>query len=114
MRIGGEIAWPAALGDIAALRVRIRVEDVSRADAAARTVAELTLPAVTAEDAAKGAVPFSLEVVPPPGGADYALRVHVDVNGTGAVTPGDWVTVERIPVSSGTTSVGRIRLQRVG
>ena len=76
----------------------IRVQDVSRADAAAVVIAEATLTEVAAE--ADGAeLPFELDVPELDRSATYTLAAHVDVTASGEVTSGDFLTTEHIPVS---------------
>jgi Type III secretion system lipoprotein chaperone (YscW) len=82
----------------AGARVRVQVEDVARADAAAPVVAAeaFALPA----EPASVLGPFALAAVLSPGG-DYAVRVHVDRTGDGRVVAGDLVSVAKHAVPGG-------------
>lgn len=88
----GVDAWPGA--------VVVRVEDVSRADAAARVVGE-----ARAERGAGLTDGAPLRVAVPVRGVDerasYAVRVHVDADGDGQVSEGDYVSTQRYPVLTG-------------
>lgn len=89
--------------------VRVRVEDVSLADAPARTVAERVVPAASATS---GPVRLTVGDIDPR--ARYAVRVHVDVQGSGTVTPGDLVSTAAHPVLTfGHPSAVRVPLRRV-
>jgi hypothetical protein len=78
-------------------QVRVGVEDVRRADAAAPQIAMETFSLPATDERLVG--PFELTAVLPPGG-DYAVRVHVDRSGDGAIVPGDLVSVARHPVTA--------------
>lgn len=79
-------------------RVRVSVEDVTRADAPARALAREAFAPRMLSDGVLG--PFELAAELPPG-PDYALRVHVDCSGDGQVVPGDLVSTVRHPVGAG-------------
>ena len=74
--------------------VRVRLEDVSRADAPARVVAE----AVVREARLAAPVPFALRAPAVDERARYVVRAHVDVDGDGAVGLGDYVSTQSTPV----------------
>lgn len=80
--------------------VIVRVEDVSRADAAARIAGEARVERGT--DPAPG-LPLlvSVPVHAVDEQAAYAVRVHVDVDGDGQVSEGDYVSTQRYPVLTG-------------
>jgi uncharacterized lipoprotein YbaY len=82
-------------------RVRVALEDVTLADASARPMATADFPAPSPAGLLG---PFELDADLAPGGAEYALRVHVDQVGDGRVVPGDLVSTIRqsVPTSSGT------------
>ena len=77
--------------------VRLKLEDVSRLDAAAVVVAEAVLP--LASGAAAGAdIPFSMTVPTADEAASYSVRAHVDTTGSGDISPGDLVSSRAHPV----------------
>ena len=86
----GTIVLPEAVVPGPATRVVIRLEDVSRADAAAVVVAEVILRPDAGRPLTR--LEFALTGRPPSRGR-HALRVHVDVDGTGQVDAGDFVGV---------------------
>jgi len=79
----------------------VRVLDVSRADAAAATIAEVEIEDVKVTAGTSLVVPFTLEVdeslLDPR--SSYELAAHVDLAGGGTVTAGDYVTTISIPLS---------------
>jgi putative lipoprotein len=100
--VQGQVQFEPDAPAFANATIRVRLEDVTLADAPARVVAEQVIPGVSHVGRSGAAVPFSLESTE---GLDerarYNLRVHVDIDGTGRVTPGDFVTQESYPVHPG-------------
>ena len=86
----GAIVLPEAFVPGPATRVVVRLEDVSRADAPAVIVAEVILRPAAGRPLAR--LPFELTGPPPPRGR-HALRVHVDVDGSGHIDAGDFIGV---------------------
>lgn len=80
--------------------LRVRVEDVSRADAPAHLVAEARFP-VDHALAAGDTLPFLLQVPAVDEQIHYAVRVHLDQDGTGDVVRGDRISMESYPVLTG-------------
>ncbi len=94
----GTIAFPDdATTTIAAVAV-VRLCDVSRADAATELIAEDRILQVPVRP--RGGCDFQIKV--PVGRIDernrYAIEVHVDLNGSGAVRGGDLITTRSYPV----------------
>jgi putative lipoprotein len=95
--VRGRIVPPQGALPATAILIVVAVEDVSRADAPSTAVAEQLLEDVSLGE---GDIPFEVAV---PGRliderAHYAVRVHVDVNGTGRVERGDLVSTQSHPV----------------
>lgn len=79
--------------------VYVRLEDVSRVDAAARIVAEQVVGDVSHAPASVVSIPFAVsaaEVVDER--TTYVVRVHVDVDRDRRVGRGDFVSTESHPV----------------
>jgi putative lipoprotein len=78
--------------------VRVRLEDVSTVDAPAALVAEQSIPGV-AKPPGPATVAFAVHG---DGALDphrhYGVRVHVDVDGSGRVSAGDFVSTEAYPI----------------
>ena len=79
--------------------VHVRVQDTSRVDAAAVTVAEQILERVTI---APGSPPLMFRVtgIPHNPQARYTVRVHADVDGNGVVSRGDYVSTQSYHVDT--------------
>ena len=77
--------------------VYVKVEDVSRADAASTLVAETVLP-IEQPLRAGATVPFSVTVPAVSDRSRYSVRVHVDCNGSGEVRAGDRISTRAYPV----------------
>lgn len=99
--VRGRIALPPEIPLERARAVRIQVEDTSRLDAPSIVVAEQCLEDIDLESAAE--VPYCVDVPDDAVevGKRYSVRVHVDVNGTGDVTTGDYVSTAAYPVLAG-------------
>jgi putative lipoprotein len=99
MRIAGELRFREPPPDLRNATVRVRLLDVSRADAAAERVAEQTIegPSVEPDDDG-GSVRFALEAPELQAGRSYSLAAHVDLSGSGEIEPGDFLTMESVPV----------------
>jgi uncharacterized lipoprotein YbaY len=77
--------------------IHVRLEDVSRADAASTLMAELVLPLATSLPAG-AELPFAIIAPHSEERASYSVSVHVDVSGTGDVTVGDLLSTVSYPV----------------
>lgn len=94
----GQIELPHQITAFRPARVVIELEDISRADAPSQVAARLEF--VTETLRSGDLIPFALEVP-----ADalnqrslYSVRVHIDVNGSGRIDPGDYITMQSYPV----------------
>jgi len=80
--------------------VHVRLLDVSCVDAPSETVAAETLHGVSLDGReVKASSAFAL-VAEVATDRSYTLTAHVDVNGTGKVECGDYLTTESVPVKS--------------
>jgi uncharacterized lipoprotein YbaY len=95
--------------------VYVRVEDVTEADAPAATVAEEVLRAV--ELPAGGGTLHAVVRIPEDRvqqNARYSVRVHVDADGDGKVSGGDWISTQSHPVlTRGQPRSATVPLKRV-
>jgi uncharacterized lipoprotein YbaY len=94
----GQIELPHQITAFRPARVVIELEDISRADAPSQIAARLHLETGTLRSG--DTIPFAIEI--PAGALDeqslYSVRVHIDVNGSGIVDPGDYITMQSYPV----------------
>lgn len=98
----GQIVFPLGERPKEAARVVARVEDVTRADAPAATIAEHVQERVAVPQGEDQSLPFTIRI--PMRSMDprrqYTVRVHVDVTGTASVSRGDFVSTISHPVST--------------
>lgn len=106
------VLFGADAQDLRKATVYVRLEEAGRVDAPSRVVAEQVLRDVAHEAGAQLHVELWGDV--PSGRGNYQLRVHVDVDGDGEVSPGDYVSTESYPVnpSAGPAELG-VRVHRV-
>ena len=111
--IRGELAFDGAPVDLSGASVKIRVDDVSRADAESVPLAEhaVRLPPLGASTAAT--IPFEVRTEGLKAGARYAIWAHVDMDRDGQISVGDFITMENFPVSGGANAYHRVRVRRV-
>ena len=74
------------------------VEDVSRADAPAQPLGSLVLRDVSHAAGETDGPEFTLSVEIPDPNALLAVRVHIDLDGDGRYSRGDFITMESYPV----------------
>lgn len=99
LRLRGRVVLPQEPAPIEAVRVVVRVEDVSRADAPSLVVAESVQDHPPLLGGAVGyAIDVPLERIDPR--ARYSLSAHVDVSGSGRVERGDLITTQSYPVQA--------------
>ena len=78
--------------------VRVRLEDVTQLDVPSVTVAEQVIARVSYQVGSQQGVPFCLVGRAPDLQARYGVRVHVDVDGDGFISVGDWLSTQSHPV----------------
>jgi putative lipoprotein len=94
--VRGVVELPADAPDASAGVLLVEARDVTLQDAPSVVVAEARLPDVHIEPGSR--VPFELQVPDAPAGHTLAMRVHVSMDGTPAVSHGDGLSVTHIPV----------------
>jgi uncharacterized lipoprotein YbaY len=109
---GGSVIINADPSQLRNATVYVRLEDVSRADAPSRIVAEQVLSGVSFAEGTP--LRFELRGVLPGGSLSCRLRVHVDVDGDGQVSLGDYVSTESYPVTPSTAQADmQVRVHKV-
>lgn len=98
--IRGVLMFDSDVVDLSGATVAVRLLDVSRADAVAQVLAESRLPPLPAGATSAEAIRFSLEDAPVDPRGTYTIAVHVDRDGDGAVSPGDYITMEQVVVDA--------------
>jgi uncharacterized lipoprotein YbaY len=116
MRVFGSVLLPKDDRALRSASIRVRIEDVSRADAAAQLLGELVIAAISDAEVEQGRVPFEIELDDRAASdrAALTIRAHVDVDADGKVGPGDFVTTEYIAVPRDTVGPLLVPVRRVG
>ena len=96
--IEGDVTLDVVTDPISSATLFIRVQDVSRADAGSTVVAETALTNISLQPGRDLRLPFQLDAPALGSRARYILTAHLDVGNTGSITPGDYLTMESIPV----------------
>jgi hypothetical protein len=79
--------------------VYVQIVGVSLADAPSIVVAEKVIPDFQIDIDGPAEIRFSISTSNLNRRANYALIAHIDVNGSGEITQGDYLTMENFPVS---------------
>ena len=106
VKTGREMSGPLLTGNViveggrgfSGAQMRIMVEDVSRLNAASISIAEKIIDGVSYDPTDGASLAFSLHGEVPDDRANYAVRVHIDVDRDGRVSRGDYITMESYPV----------------
>lgn len=113
--VEGDILFEDVSSSFSGATVYIRIEDVSIADAASKVVVEKSIHNVACAVGGQCSIPFSIRYSDLDERAMYTLSVHVDVDGSGVITPGDYITMESYPLSSSQAHVKiNIKVRQVG
>ncbi len=96
--VEGEIIFDERISPFSGATVYLRLEDVSLLDAPSRVISEEVIKNVSYRGDAQNRLRFTLEGEIPDQKAHYAVRVHVDLDGDGKVSSGDYITMESYPV----------------
>ena len=94
----GEVLFEKSARAFSKATVYIRLEDNSKADAASQIIAEKVVRDFSHKQGGGGGLEFELHGEHPGERADCNVRVHVDVDGDGEVSTGDYITMESYPV----------------
>src|SRR4051812_26144601 len=96
--VTGRVMFGSDAQSFSGATVRVKLEDVSRADAPAQVLTEQLIHNVSYTPRSAAAVSFALAGVVLDERRDYVVRVHVDLDGDGQIQPGDYISVESYPV----------------
>lgn len=94
-RVRGEVVLPAE-APVGRARLLVEVRDVSRADAPSTVVAQRATARVSLKPG--GRIPFTVDVPEVAAGTRLSVRVHVDLDGDGRVSAGDFVSTQAYPI----------------
>lgn len=113
-RVSGEIAFGEGSEAFSGATAYVRLEEVSRADAPSHIVAEQVIRPVSYQAGLAGRLTFELRVKNLDERARYIVSVHLDVDGDGQVSRGDYITMESYPVlTQGYPHLVSVRLRKI-
>lgn len=111
--ITGELTFEGAPVDLTGAAVLVRVDDVSRADAASSPIAEFRIEALPEGTTTATPIAFALTAELPDDRAQYALWARVDLDRDGQTSVGDFLTMETVSVMTRAQAFIRLPLRRV-
>ena len=76
----------------------VQLLDVSAADAPSRIIAEQVLTDISQKSSSGQAIPFVLYGTLPDERGSYEISVHVDLDGDGKISSGDFINMQSYPV----------------
>jgi Uncharacterized protein conserved in bacteria len=96
--VTGTIVFEAQVQAFAGATLIVRLEDVSYADAPAGVLAEYVEHGVAFDPQQDSGLKFRLAGPEPDSQSQYAVQAHVDVDGDGVVSSGDFINMQSYPV----------------
>src|SRR5688572_30017347 len=96
---GGVVLTPS-LGPCRSATLRVRLLDVTQADAPATQLGEVVVPAVDYDATTDVVVPFDVGAPDWESGASVIVSAHLDRSGDGAVVVGDALTTQHYEVGA--------------
>jgi uncharacterized lipoprotein YbaY len=112
--VRGTIVSDAPVAPIEDAVVRVQLQDVSVADAAATVVSEQTLRDVALQGSPREIATYELHAGNLDRRRQYSVWVHVDLDSDGALSPGDLVSTRSYPVdASERTSTIDVRVSAI-
>jgi hypothetical protein len=76
----------------------VRLESITAADIASETVADYVEQDVAFDPKTSSELSFAIAGNPPDPRGSYAVRVHIDIDGDGEVSQGDFISMQSYPV----------------
>ena len=98
--IKGRILIDSDTESISGATIFIRLEDASFVDAPSKLVSEQIIKNVNYDVKSRNKLEFELSAENLDHKADYIIQVHIDVDGNGIVSSGDFINVESYPVNT--------------
>ena len=94
----GEITFAKTGTSFSGATAYIRLEDVSQADAASKTIAEQIVENISHQQGGEEKIQVSLQSQTLDERASYVVSVHIDVDGDRQVSTGDYINMESYPI----------------
>jgi hypothetical protein len=98
MLIRGELLVEGDPFDLSGASVHVQLLDTSRADAASITISQFQVQALARGTTTSDRIPFEFNVDNLDPRGYYILAAHIDINGDGQKSIGDYITMESFPL----------------
>jgi uncharacterized lipoprotein YbaY len=95
--VSGQVLFDADSQPLSNATIYVRLEDVSRSDAQSRIIAEQVIRGVSSQQSSP--LPFEVRGDLGGEGIQVNVRVHIDVDGDGQISPGDYISMQSYPVA---------------
>ena len=96
--VQGKITFEEVAPPFTGATLYVRLENITSADIASETVADYVERDVAFDPKTSSDLSFAIAGNPPDPRASYAVRVHIDIDGDGAVSHGDFISMQSYPV----------------
>ncbi|MDN5751755.1 MAG: YbaY family lipoprotein [Nitrosospira sp.] len=96
--VKGKVTFEEVAPPFTGATMYVRLENITFADAASKVVAEYVKRDVAFDPKISSDLTFAITGNLPDPSASYAVRVHIDVDGDGEVSQGDFVSMQSYPV----------------
>ena len=96
--VKGKITFEEAAASFTGATMYVRLEKIIAADIASEAVADYVDRDVAFDPKTSSDLSFAIAGNLPDPQASYAVRVHIDIDGNGAVTKGDFISMQSYPV----------------
>ena len=96
--VKGKITFEDAAPPFTGATMYVRLERIAAADIASETVADYFERDVAFDRKTSSDLSFAIVGDPLDSRASYVVRVHIDIDGDGAVSKGDFISMQSYPV----------------
>ena len=96
--VKGKITFEEVAPRFTGATMYVRLESITAADIASEAVADYVERDVAFDPKTSSALSFAIAGNPPDPRASYAVRVHIDIDGDGEVSQGDFISMQSYPV----------------
>ena len=96
--VKGKITFEEAAPPLTGATMYVRLENITAADIASEAVADYVERDVAFDPKTSSHLSFAIAGNPPDPRTSYAVRVHIDIDGDGEVSKGDFISMQSYPV----------------
>lgn len=110
----GEVVFEEGAHSFTDATLRVSLLDTSLADAPSKTVLSQVVKNVSYDSEHPQKLTFALSGAVPDEDAQYTVRVHLDLNGDGRISRGDYINMQSYPVlTRGRPNVVSVQVKRL-